>query len=109
MQHENSLHRCIFISAQHRCNELLAPIVKQYPIISRNAVIGWCLVDLLVVSCRLHGGLAPLYRRLCHRENLEIQSNAGYQTKYQSGPCKGWIKVRNPNSPAYMRIADGTF
>jgi hypothetical protein len=26
-----------------------------------------------------------------------------------SGPCKSWIKVRNPNSPAYLRISDGTF
>ena len=22
---------------------------------------------------------------------------------YKSGPCKNWIKVRNPNSPAYLR------
>jgi hypothetical protein len=28
---------------------------------------------------------------------------------YKSGPCKSWIKVRNPKSPAYLRIADGTF
>ncbi len=28
---------------------------------------------------------------------------------YKSGPCKSWIKVRNPKSPAYLRIIDGTF
>jgi hypothetical protein len=28
---------------------------------------------------------------------------------YKSGPCRSWIKVRNPKSPAYMRIVDGTF
>ncbi len=28
---------------------------------------------------------------------------------YKSGPCKSWIKVRNPESAAYMRISDGTF
>jgi bifunctional non-homologous end joining protein LigD len=28
---------------------------------------------------------------------------------YKSGPCKSWIKVRNPNSAAYLRINDGTF
>jgi bifunctional non-homologous end joining protein LigD len=28
---------------------------------------------------------------------------------YKSGPCKAWIKVRNPKSPAYLRIIDGTF
>jgi bifunctional non-homologous end joining protein LigD len=28
---------------------------------------------------------------------------------YKSGPCKSWIKVRNPKSSAYMRIIDGAF
>jgi hypothetical protein len=28
---------------------------------------------------------------------------------YKSGPWKSWIKVRNPKSPAYLRIIDGTF
>jgi bifunctional non-homologous end joining protein LigD len=28
---------------------------------------------------------------------------------YKSGPCNSWIKVRNPNSPAYLRISDGAF
>jgi bifunctional non-homologous end joining protein LigD len=27
---------------------------------------------------------------------------------YKSGPSKSWIKVRNPNSSAYLRISDGT-
>jgi bifunctional non-homologous end joining protein LigD len=28
---------------------------------------------------------------------------------YKSGPCKSWIKVRNPKSSAYLRIIEGTF
>ncbi len=28
---------------------------------------------------------------------------------YRSGPCKSWTKVRNPKSPAYLRIIEGTF
>ncbi len=28
---------------------------------------------------------------------------------YKSGPCKSWIKVRNPKSAAYLRIIDGPF
>jgi len=28
---------------------------------------------------------------------------------YRSGNCKAWIKVKNPSSPAMMRIEDGTF
>jgi hypothetical protein len=27
----------------------------------------------------------------------------------QSGPCKSWIKTRNPNSSAYLRISTGHF
>jgi ATP-dependent DNA ligase len=28
---------------------------------------------------------------------------------YKSGPCKSWVKTRNPKSPAYLRIADGSW
>ncbi len=28
---------------------------------------------------------------------------------YKSGPFRSWIKVKNPHSPAYLRIIDGTF
>jgi bifunctional non-homologous end joining protein LigD len=28
---------------------------------------------------------------------------------YKSGPCKSWIKVRNPQSPADLRIIDEMF
>ncbi len=28
---------------------------------------------------------------------------------YKSGPCKIWVKTRNPKSPAYLRIIVGTF
>jgi bifunctional non-homologous end joining protein LigD len=28
---------------------------------------------------------------------------------YKSGLCRSWIKVRNPKSPANLRIIDGTF
>jgi len=28
---------------------------------------------------------------------------------YRSGNCKAWVKVKNPSSPAMMRIEDGTF
>jgi bifunctional non-homologous end joining protein LigD len=28
---------------------------------------------------------------------------------YKSGPCKSWVKTRNPKSAAFLRIADGTF
>jgi bifunctional non-homologous end joining protein LigD len=28
---------------------------------------------------------------------------------YRSGRCKGWVKVKNPSTPAMLRIEDGTF
>ena len=28
---------------------------------------------------------------------------------YKSGRCKSWIKVKNPKSPAMLRIEDGTW
>jgi bifunctional non-homologous end joining protein LigD len=28
---------------------------------------------------------------------------------YKSGTSKAWIKTRNPKSPAFMRIEEGTF
>lgn len=28
---------------------------------------------------------------------------------YRSGRCKAWVKVKNPKSPAMMRVQDGTF
>jgi ATP-dependent DNA ligase len=28
---------------------------------------------------------------------------------YKSGPCKSWIKARNPKSSAYLRVIDGSF
>jgi hypothetical protein len=34
-------------------------------------------------------------------------SAQGIVPKRESGPCKSWIKVRNPNSAAYLRIVDG--
>ena len=28
---------------------------------------------------------------------------------YRSGRCKSWVKVKNPNSPAVLRIQDGSW
>ena len=40
---------------------------------------------------------------------LEGMVSKRLTSPYRSGPCKSWVKTRNPNSPAYMRITDGTF
>ncbi len=46
-----------------------------------------------------------MYKAAC---KLDVE---GIVSKRLTAPykCKSWIKVRNPKSPAYLRIADGTF
>jgi bifunctional non-homologous end joining protein LigD len=51
---------------------------------------------------RLAGGI---YEAACKLDLEGIIS----KRSYKSGPCKSWIKVRNPKSPAYLRIVAGTF
>ncbi len=43
------------------------------------------------------------------RDNAARRCGATATRPYKSGPCKSWIKVRNPESPAYLRIIDVTF
>ena len=40
---------------------------------------------------------------------LEGMVSKRLTSPYRSGPCKSWVKTRNPNSPANMRITDGQF
>ena len=28
---------------------------------------------------------------------------------YKAGPCKTWLKVKNPKSPAMLRVMEGTW
>jgi bifunctional non-homologous end joining protein LigD len=49
-----------------------------------------------------------MYEATCKLE-LEGIVSKRLPAPYKSGPCKSWIKVRNPKSTAYLRISDGTF
>jgi bifunctional non-homologous end joining protein LigD len=49
-----------------------------------------------------------MYEAACKLE-LEGIVSKRLTAPYKSGTCKSWIKVRNPTSPAYLRISDGTF
>jgi bifunctional non-homologous end joining protein LigD len=51
---------------------------------------------------------AELYGHACTL-GLEGIVSKRLTAPYKSGPCKSWLKTRNPKSPAYLRIADGTF
>jgi bifunctional non-homologous end joining protein LigD len=54
------------------------------------------------------GDGAEMYEAACKLE-LEGIVSKRLTSPYKSGPCKSWIKVRNPKSAAYLRISDGTF
>ncbi len=54
------------------------------------------------------GDGAEMYEAACKLE-LEGIVSKRLTAPYKSGPCKSWVKVRNPKSPAYLRISDGTF
>jgi ATP-dependent DNA ligase len=40
-----------------------------------------------------------------HRFPLIVEGS----TRVRSGRAKSWLKIKNPNSPAALRIEDGTF
>jgi ATP-dependent DNA ligase len=52
------------------------------------------------------GDGAQLYELAC-KLGLEGIVSKRLTAPYKSGPCKSWIKTRNPKSPAYLRIVDG--
>jgi bifunctional non-homologous end joining protein LigD len=54
------------------------------------------------------GDGGEMYEAPCRLE-LEGIVSKRLTAPYKSGPCKTWIKVKNPASPAYLRIIDGTF
>ena len=51
---------------------------------------------------------AAIFRHAC-KMGLEGIVSKRRDFPYRSGRCKAWIKVKNPSSPAMMRIEDGTF
>ncbi len=54
------------------------------------------------------GDGVEMYEAAC-KLGLEGIVSKRLTAPYKSGPCKSWIKVRNPESPAYLRISDSTF
>jgi bifunctional non-homologous end joining protein LigD len=59
-----------------------------------------------VAHCQMQGEQA--FQAACEL-GLEGIVSKRLTAPYKSGPCKSWIKVRNPKSSAYLRIIDGTF
>src|SRR5215217_4322416 len=54
-----------------------------------------------------HDG-AKIFRHVC-KLGFEGIVSKRRDFGYRSGRAKSWIKVKNPNSPAMLRIEEGTF
>ena len=51
---------------------------------------------------------AAIFRHAC-KLGLEGIVSKRRDFPYRSGRCKSWVKIKNPTSPAMMRIEDGSF
>jgi bifunctional non-homologous end joining protein LigD len=56
----------------------------------------------------VEGDGAEMFAAAC-KLGLEGIVSKKLDAAYRSGPSKSWIKVKNPNAPAAMRVLDGTF
>ena len=54
------------------------------------------------------GDGGEMYEAAC-KLGLEGIVSKRLTAPYKSGPCKSWLKTRNPESSACLRISDGTF
>ena len=63
--------------------------------------------DGIRFSQHLDGDGATIFAHAC-KLGLEGIVSKRRDLPYRSGRCKAWVKVRNPQSPAALRIEDGT-
>jgi bifunctional non-homologous end joining protein LigD len=61
-----------------------------------------------VFNEHLDGDSDAICRHAC-KLNLEGVVSKRRDMPYRSGRVKSWLKVKNPKSPAALRIEDGTF
>jgi ATP-dependent DNA ligase len=64
--------------------------------------------DGMRFSEHLAGDGATIFAHAC-KLGLEGIVSKRRDLPYRSGRCRGWIKVKNPASPAVLRIQDGTW
>jgi ATP-dependent DNA ligase len=56
-------------------------------------------------ACRRVRRALPLFRHAC-KLGFEGIVSKRLTAPYRSGPSRDWIKVKNPDSPAMMRVGD---
>ena len=62
----------------------------------------------IVYNEHLDGDGAMIFQHAC-RLGLEGVVSKRRDLPYRSGRAKSWLKIKNPKSPAALRIEDGTF
>jgi bifunctional non-homologous end joining protein LigD len=55
----------------------------------------------------LSGDGTVIFEHAC-RLGLEGSVSKHREHPYRSGPSKSWLKTKNPNSPAMLRLEDGS-
>jgi ATP-dependent DNA ligase len=75
------------------------------------------LFEVEAASSSFTGDIGPICLAQAKAEAFEAACGLGQEgivskrltAPYKSGPCKSWIKMRNPKSSAYLRIAGGSW
>ena len=68
----------------------------------------WQAADGIHLSEHVSGDGPIIFERACEM-GLEGIVSKRRDSSYRAGPCKAWLKVKNPNSPAMLRLEDGTW
>lgn len=63
---------------------------------------------LSLSSCHLDADGATMFEHAC-RFSCEGIVRKRVDQPYSSGRSKGWLKIKNPNSPAAVRLEERTF
>jgi bifunctional non-homologous end joining protein LigD len=59
-------------------------------------------------NAHFEGDGSEIFRHAC-KLGLEGIVSKRRDMPYRSGPSKSWLKIKNPKSPAMLRVKEGTF
>jgi bifunctional non-homologous end joining protein LigD len=91
--------------------ELHGTDLRPQPLLERKARLADLLAyvrDGIHLSEHLEGDGRLIFEHAC-RMGLEGIVSKRIDLKYRSGPFKGWLKVKNPNSAAAHRVFDNRY
>jgi bifunctional non-homologous end joining protein LigD len=90
--------------------ELAGQDLRQHPWLERRAALAKLICGAptgIVLSEHLHGDGAAIFRHVC---GLGLEgSSKRRDAPYRSGRSSDWVKVKNPASPAVLRVQDGAW